>query len=364
MDRARIAIGMSGGTDSSMAAHILVEQGADVHGVTFRLWHESSATSSSVHVERARSVAAKLGIPHTVIDIHAPFLEQIVHPFVASYLAGTTPSPCVRCNQLIKFGIMLQQTHELGCDKLATGHYAKAVPSPLGGGALLRGDDPTKDQSYFLAGLTREQLGRAVFPLGALTKADVKEKAATLGLAPKSLAESQDLCFVPDGDCAAFIERLAGKNVPDGEITDVAGHVLGQHGGIHRFTVGQRRGLGLGGGPWYVVSLDSARNRVVVGPRQALFVRGVSVVEMNWLVARPEPGIGIPVLAQLRYNMTAAPARVDPGNGGTARVEFDEPVYAVTPGQFAVFYQGDTVLGGGWIKGAIEPSAEHGDTAA
>lgn len=344
-----VGIGMSGGTDSSLAAYLLAEQGCEVRGFTLRLWHEPSTKSSDAHIERARQVAAKLGIAHRVVDLSEEFLARIVTPFVEEYASGRTPSPCIRCNMRVKFGLMLELARQDGCSALATGHYVRTVPLPSGRIGLRRGADGTKDQSYFLAGLSQEQLAQARFPLGEMAKSEVKVRADALGLIPHSQAESQDLCFIPDGDCAAFLCRRRPDLVRPGRIVDLAGKTLGTHQGAFRYTIGQRRGIGLGGGPWYVVRTDLARNLVVIGQREDLLAREVRLSGFNWVGVAPVGELA--VQAQLRYNMKPVPACLRMASETDGTLVFDAPVSAVTPGQFAVAYHADEVVGGGWIEG-------------
>jgi tRNA-specific 2-thiouridylase len=343
-----VGVGMSGGTDSSLTAYLLAEQGCEVRGFTLRLWHEASTKSSDAHIQRAREVAAKLGIAHRVVDLSEAFLARIVEPFVAEYAAGRTPSPCVCCNMRFKFGLMLDLAREDGCDALATGHYVRTFAKPSGRIGLRRGADDSKDQSYFLAGLTQAQLAAARFPLGELEKRDVKVRADALGLIPHGQAESQDLCFIPDGDCAAFLARRRPDLVRPGPIVAEDGEELGTHDGAFRYTIGQRRGLGLSGGPWYVVRTDVERNLVVVGERASLMAHTVRLSGFNWVGFAPVETLD--VLAQLRYNMRPVPAQLRMTDDTTAALTFAEPVSAVTPGQFAVAYVGEEVAGGGWIE--------------
>lgn len=344
-----IGIGMSGGTDSSLAAYLLAEQGCEVRGFTLRLWNEPSTKSSDSHLERARAVAAKLGISHRVVELGEAFRQRIVEPFVDEYARGRTPSPCVRCNVGVKFGLMLELALADGCSALATGHYVRAERNAAGRIGLRRGADAAKDQSYFLAGLGQEQLERARFPLGNMEKREVKALSDSLGLVPHSQAESQDLCFIPDGDCAAFLARQRPDLVQPGAIVTMDGKELGRHPGAFRYTVGQRHGLGLGGGPWYVLRIDLARNEVVVGQRADLLAREVRLSGFNWVGVEPVPEVA--VLAQLRYNMRPVPALLRRTDEANVALAFTEPVAAVAPGQFAVAYVDDQVAGGGWIEG-------------
>jgi len=289
----------------------------------------------------------------------------VVEPFLAAYRAGLTPSPCVACNLTMKFGLMLEAALGLGCARLATGHYARVGIDADGLARLSRGRDAAKDQSYFLAGLRHEQLACAVFPLGSLTKAWVAAEARRLSLVPQDTAESQDLCFIPDGDTISFLRRAAGASLPGpGDIVTRDGRVLGRHPGAVGFTIGQRRGLGLGGGPWYVVQTDPQANRVVVGRCDECASRDVPLQAVNWLCRpAPAPGARLPVLAQVRYAMRAAPAVLEVTAAAEGRLRFAAPVHAVTPGQFAVMYQGDDVLAGAWIAAPDRPPAEEGSVS-
>lgn len=344
-----IAIGMSGGTDSSMAAYLLSEAGHEVIGFTLRLWPEASPKSSDGHVANARQVADKLGIRHDVVDMHDLFERTVVTPFVEAYRRAETPSPCIRCNAAIKFGALLDLALAAGCGRLATGHYARTEVRADGTTALLRARDETKDQSYFLFCLRRRQLGRVCFPLGDLAKEQVRKQALKLGLIPHEHGESQDLCFVPNGDYADFITHRHPELRRPGPITDTHGKVLGQHSGYFCFTVGQRRGLGLGAGPWYVKELIPAENRVIVGRASDLAGTQVAISGTTWLCDGESLGSTISACAQLRYNMDPTPCQVRIRDAGSALIEFSRPVQAITPGQAAVLYDGERVLGGGWI---------------
>ena len=353
----RIAVAMSGGVDSAVAAALLVREGHDVVGVTLQLADLSadglgvSRCCAPIDVEMARAVAGRLGISHHVLDMTGAFREGVLEPFVESYLAGETPLPCARCNARVKFGELLRVIGRFGSEALATGHYARIA----GGGdgpALLRGRSPAKDQSYFLFGLKREQLARVRFPLGELTKDEVRAVARGLGLPNSARRDSQEVCFVPEGGSYTdVLERLAPERLPGaGEIVDLDGRVVGRHRGFHRFTVGQRRGLGVAGKDrLYVVEVRPSSNRVVVGRAEDASNRRLRVREINWLAPTP-PG---PVTAevQVRSRHRPQPATVAPGPEGSAQVDFVEPVHAAAPGQAAVFYEGDRVLGGGWITG-------------
>jgi tRNA-specific 2-thiouridylase len=348
--RARIVVGLSGGVDSSVAAALLVEQGYEVIGVTLHLAGAGSRCCSLEDADDARRVAEHLGIRFYVANQQEAFRRDVIEPFADAYLAGETPLPCVACNRGFKFGTLRARARALGAEAVATGHYARiAVDPATGEHHLHRARDAAKDQSYFLFDLSQEQLRDARFPLGELTKDEVRERARALGLATADKPESQEICFVPDGDYASVVEALRPGAVPgDGEIVDGAGRVLGRHGGIHRFTVGQRRGLGLASDErLYVRSLDAERNRVVVGTDAELAVRGARLRGVRWIGAPPAG----PALAtvRIRYRHPGVPARIEAGADGGADVWFDAPVAAVAPGQAAVFYAGDRVLGGGWI---------------
>lgn len=352
---ARVLVGMSGGVDSSVAAWLLKERGHDVCGVTMLL-HGTPDDDPGVarDVEDARRVAALLGIGHLVVDLTAEFRASVVEAFAASYEAGLTPNPCVVCNRLVKFGLLLDRARDLGFDLLATGHYARVEPEPgTGAGArvrLLKASDPSKDQSYFLCMLSQRQLASALLPLGPLAKSEVRAIAEREGFPTARKRESQDICFVPDGDYLAFLERLRGGPYPGGPVVTADGTVVGTHRGIAACTIGQRKGLGIAlGEPAYVCAKDAASNTVTMGPAESLMARTCAVDRWNW-VAPPASAV-TPLHARVRthYRHTEQPATVVPLPGGGVRVEFDEPQRAMAPGQFAVAYDGDEVLGGGAI---------------
>jgi tRNA-specific 2-thiouridylase len=351
----RIVVGMSGGVDSSVAAALLVEQGFEVVGVTMHLAGSVSRCCSLDDADDARRVAEALGMRFYVANYTDRFREEVMLPFADAYLAGRTPIPCVACNRRFKFQRLVERARALGAAGVATGHYARLETDPATGRCRLRrGADPGKDQSYFLFDLEPAQLARARFPLGALRKDEVRARARALGLATAEKPESQEICFVPDGDYAAVVESLRPDALPgEGEIVDGAGRTLGRHAGIHRFTVGQRRGLGLAAPrPLYVTGLDAGANRVVVGEAEELLAAGAALERVSF-AAGEAPGEPIAARVQVRYRDAGTPALVEPLPGGRARVRFERPVRAVTPGQAAVFYDGDVVLGGGWIAGAI-----------
>lgn len=351
----RVVVAMSGGVDSSVAAALLVEAGCEVIGVTMRLSGGGSRCCSLDDVEDARRVAERLGIRFYVADYADAFRREVMEPWADAYLAGRTPIPCVACNQRFKFRHLLDRARALGASAVATGHYARIERSAADATpVLLRGTDPGKDQSYFLFDLRPEQLAQIRFPVGALAKEQVRERARALGLATAEKPESQEICFVPDGDTAGAVEKIRPGGAPgEGEIVDEAGRVLGRHGGIHRYTVGQRRGLGLATGTRvHVRAIDAQRNRVQVAPIARLGANGARLDGVSW-TAGSAPTAPIRARVCVRYRHAGAMATVETGGEGMACVAFDEAVTAVAPGQAAVFYDGERVLGGGWIAESI-----------
>lgn len=363
---------MSGGVDSSTAAALLAESrpGAVV-GLTMQLWDQRRLQNGLpvVHAGRccsiddaydARRVAAHLGIPFYLVNFEARFEADVVRPFVESYLAGETPIPCTLCNNYVKFDQLLATARQVGASRLATGHYARVRLNPeTGRHELRRALDPIKDQSYFLFGLTQEQLAATEFPLGDLTKAQVRELARARNLPVAEKPESQEICFVPSGNYVNFLETYLAEQGTSlakgkGEMVTTCGEVIGEHSGLHQFTVGQRRGLGLAAGrPLYVVALDRERNRVIVGEEAELYRRDALAREPNWISISP-PAEPVRVLVKVRHKHAPAPATIAPENGHL-RITFDEPQRALTPGQAAVFYSADPadpdlVLGGAWLS--------------
>jgi tRNA-specific 2-thiouridylase len=346
---------MSGGVDSSVAAALLAEQGHDVVGFSMQLYDnrgpEAFGSCCSIDdLHDARRVASVLGFPHYIVNFERQFQDTVVSNFVREYAAGRTPIPCAHCNSDLKFATLLDRARGLGAEHVATGHYARVEQAADGRWLLKRSADPEKDQSYFLFSLTQEQLSHAVFPIGGLRKADVREQARRLNLAVADKPDSQEICFVPDGDYAAFVARKAPEAAQGGVIVDEEGHALGSHDGVHRFTVGQRKGLGIGGttSPLYVLKIDAAARQVTVGPREALDRGSLTASGVNW-IAVDAPASPLRVSAQIRHRHTPAPGRVVALPGGRAEFTFDTPQPAVTPGQAVVFYDGDLVIGGGWI---------------
>jgi tRNA-uridine 2-sulfurtransferase len=347
----KIVVAMSGGVDSSVAAGLLVEQGYDVQGVSLRMWEENQGPRVCSDHRGAVEVAKLLGISHTLLDLRAQFVDTVVKPFARDYLHGRTPNPCVACNRDFKLGTLLRWAREQGADYVATGHYARiARDESVSRVSLLRGIDRSKDQSYFLFALSRDQLASTLFPLGEMRKTEVREKARRLGLPVAERQESQDICF---GDYKALVASYAGESeVAGGEVVDRKGKVLGRHGGIHGVTIGQRRGLGISAAePLYVVEIEDHTKRVVVGKKDELASAGLMARSVNWLEA---PSAGeIEAEVQIRYRAPAIACVIRPSGDQVCEVRFREPVKAVTPGQAAVFYRGDQLLGGGWIERAL-----------
>jgi tRNA-specific 2-thiouridylase len=349
---------MSGGVDSSVAASLLAEQGHDVVGLSMQLYDQSSGSGafgsccSLDDLYDARRVAAKIGIPHYLVNFEREFQQTVVKNFVDEYASGRTPIPCVHCNSDLKFATLVDRAAAYDAAFVATGHYAQVrFDEDTREFQLLRSADADKDQTYFLFSLTQDQLAHAMFPVGHLSKPDVRAHAQRLGLAVADKPDSHEICFVPDGDAAGFVERSlrdAEAEPTPGAIVDTGGHVLGEHRGIHRFTVGQRRGLGLStGSPMYVIRLEPADARVVVGPREELGQRELTASGVNWISGTAADGPRR-ITARIRHRHVDQPATLW-AEGDRARVEFDEPQIAVTPGQATVFYDGARVLGGGWI---------------
>jgi tRNA-specific 2-thiouridylase len=366
--RGLVAVAMSGGVDSSTVAALLLEQGHPVVGLTMQLWNqrrlpELQGPGPAQHrccslddVYDARRVAQHLRFPHYVVNLEAQFEQSVVRPFVKQYLSGRTPIACTNCNNEVKFEPLLRMARQIGAERLATGHYARIRRHPRTGRCeLLRARDDTKDQSYFLWGLTQEQLSRSDFPLGELTKEEVREIARRAELPVAEKPESMELCFVPNGNYVQFIQAYSREaGIPlteqEGEIVNEDGAVIGRHSGVHHFTIGQRKGLGFAAGkPLYVLAIDAAKNRVVVGDDSALRTTSFVAEDVNW-ASIEGPQAPVRASVRIRHKHEPAPATVEALEDRRARVTFDSPQRAVTPGQAAVFYDADVVLGGGWVR--------------
>ena len=364
-NKMKALVAMSGGVDSSVAALLTKSAGYEVTGCTMKLWSGEETGETGAEgtgelsgggktcctlddAEDARSVARRLGFPFYVFNCRDAFREKVILPFVESYEAGRTPNPCIECNRHLKFGHLYRRAAELGCDKIVTGHYAR-IEEREGRFFLKKAADETKDQSYVLYCLTEEQLSHTLFPLGGITKQEVRELAEKHALVTAHKQESQDICFVPDGDYAAVIRRIGGKNCPPGNFTDMQGKVLGTHKGIIHYTLGQRRGLGISAAePLYVVKIDPVSNTVVLGRNEDLFSRELDVPAFHWITGEVPAG-EVRCSVKVRYRHKEQPAVLRITEEGRAHIVFDEPQRAVTPGQSAVAYAGDTVLGGGII---------------
>ena len=347
----RALIGMSGGVDSSVAAYLTQKAGYECLGATMRLFDGPDSSCCSIdNVEDAGSVAFRLGMRFHVFNFTEDFRTHVMEHFAQSYESGLTPNPCIECNRHLKFSRFLERAKVLGCDYVVTGHYARIRQDETSGRYLLcKATDSAKDQTYFLYCITQEQLSHTLFPLGELTKAQVRQIAQEQGFVNAKKRDSQDICFVPDGDYLAFLNQFTGKDYPAGDYLDLQGNMVGRHKGAVGYTLGQRKGLGIAmGQPVYVCGKDMRANTVTVGPNEALFHRGLRANGWNWF---PFPALTEPmrVMAKARSRMTEQPATVYPEEGGFARVEFDEPQRAITPGQAVVLYRGDMVIGGGTI---------------
>ena len=358
----KVAVGMSGGVDSSVAAYLLKEQGYDVIGVTMQIWQDEDPLAQAENggccglsaVDDARRVADRLGIPYYVLNFKREFKENVIDYFMDEYMHARTPNPCIACNRYVKWEALLNRARELGCDYIATGHYARVVQLDNGRYALKKSATDRKDQTYALYNLTQEQLAHTLMPVGEYEKEQIREIAAKIGLLIANKPDSQEICFIPDNDYAGYIERESGKTFPKGNFVDLEGNILGTHKGIIHYTIGQRKGLGLSmGSPVFVVDIRPETNEVVIGSNldtfhDSLYAGKVNLMSVDALEGERE------VVAKIRYSHKGAPCRIRMVDEDTVLCKFNEPVRAITPGQAVVFYDGDIVLGGAVIDRVAE----------
>ncbi len=358
----RVVVAMSGGVDSSVCAALLHELGYEVIGITLQLYdhgiaiQKKGACCAGQDIHDARRVSESLGIPHYVLDYENRFKESVMEEFADSYIRGETPIPCVKCNQSVKFEDLLKTARDLGADCMVTGHYIRSVDEAgtTAHRQLLKGVDPRRDQSYFLFATTQEQVDFLRFPLGGLHKDAVRDLAMRYGLIVAEKPDSQDICFVPEGNYASVVERLRPGASAEGDIVHLDGRVLGRHKGIIHYTIGQRRGIGIGGetDPLYVIRLDAEKGQVIVGPKEALKIKSIIVDEVNWLGDHENPD-DQQIVVKIRSTQPGVPAKISRLDASRAQITFDDAEYGVSPGQAAVFFDQDRVLGGGWIKQSI-----------
>ena len=351
------AVAVSGGIDSLMSAYLLKKEGHRIIGLHFTTGYGSDRAALNIN-----GIAQQLDIPLKIIDCASEFKSNVVDYFTKTYLSGKTPNPCMVCNQLIKFGLILLYARRAGASRLATGHYARISEDSQGRFHLMKGVDTVKDQSYFLARLTQEQLSAAIFPLGRFTKQEVKKMARANGLKAITKSESQDICFIGEKSYKDFLTSQAGYKSLPGPIEDISGNTLGEHKGLHLFTIGQRRGINCPASkPYYVIEIDPKNNRLIVAYRESLFSSGLKATNINWILPPPEHEISVET--RIRGSHDPAPSRLYPIDAGAAIIKFEQPQSAVTPGQGAVFYNGTEVIGSGWIEKTIgEEGANDGIT--
>jgi len=365
--KVRVAVAMSGGVDSSVTAALLKEQGHDVIGISMQVWNHakfadgddetSGVCSPPDYIHDAAEVAEQIGIPFYAVNFEEDFQRLVIDDFIAEYFRGRTPNPCVRCNKWIKFELLRKKARELSADFLATNHYARTDKDKSGRYQLLKGVDEGKNQSYFLFMLSQEQLAATLFPLGGMTKKEVRRLAAGFGLRVAEKGESQEICFIPDDDYIRFLEEACGKDRLSGDIVDRRGNILGRHSGTYRYTVGQRKGLGVAHShPLYVVGVNAGRKEVIVGGRDELSCNGLIAAEVNWIA--PAPDTDIEAACKIRYRHKPIACTIHPLPGDRAEVRFRQSEKAITPGQAVVFYNGEEVLGGGWIESGVDKSSK------
>ena len=363
----RVVVAMSGGVDSSVAAALLHEQGYDVVGVTLQLYDMGDSPAQTVKsktccagqdIYDAKRVAEERGFPHYVLNYQSNFQDSVMDDFADSYLRGETPIPCVRCNQTVKFRDLLKVAHDLGADCMATGHYIQRVVNDNGQAELHRAIDPIKDQSYFLFATTQDQLNFLRFPIGGWDKTKTRAEAERLSLLTADKPDSQDICFVPGGDYTKIVKKMRPEAEKPGNITDENGKILGQHKGIIHYTIGQRRGIGIGGGmnadnsPFFVIRIDAAKNEIIVGPKESLAKTELNIEDCNWLIETQNdiPDEGLETLLKFRSTMHPIPAKLMKNcSQNTATLHLSTPQYGISPGQAAVCYKGERMIGGGWI---------------
>jgi tRNA-specific 2-thiouridylase len=342
----KVAVAMSGGVDSSVAAALLKKEGHDVIGLTMQLRDENER-----ELKQSKTVAEKLEISHFTADLRDDFTDMIINDFCREYRQGRTPNPCIRCNKYIKFGALMDRALELGADHLATGHYARvARDGTTGKLRLKKGADRQKDQSYFLCRLDQEQLSRTLFPIGNLTKQDVRKIASDMDLTVRDRPESQEICFIPDNDYGRFLEEHDPEFAGPGPILDTEGHTVGEHTGLHRYTIGQRRGLGVAAAePLYVTAIEPERNAVIIGNKETVYDDELTASDVHWVAGTP-PEYPVRLRARIRYRHTEAEAVITPEDRSSVYVKFTKPQMAITPGQTVVFYDGENVIGCGTIN--------------